>query len=258
MSVLAIANQKGGIGKTTTAVNLAAALSLGCERVLLVDFDPQANATLHLGVQPAKLAASVNEAVLGRRSFRAIIQPITEKLHLAPSHPSLTKGAQAIAAMPDPHTQLGYRLADIKDEYSYVIIDCPPSMYSLSENALAAADYVIVPVNADYLSLEGLGRFCADIELMKKEGKTQVSLLGILITMVDYRKGITKQSIELIRKHFGPLVFHTEIKINVKLEEAPSFGKHIFEYAPESVGAVCYLELAKEVRARCQRSLARA
>lgn len=258
MCVLTIANQKGGIGKTTTAVNLAAALSLGCDKVLLVDFDPQANATLHLGVQPAKLAASVNEAVLGRRSFRAIIQPITEKLHLAPSHPSLVKGAQAIAAMPEPHTQLTYRLEDIKDEYKYVIIDCPPSMYSLSENALAAADQIIVPVNADYLSLEGLGRFCADLELLRREGKIKADLLGILITMVDRRKGITQQSIDLIRKHFGDLVFHTEIKINVKLEEAPSFGKHIFDYAPDSVGAACYMELAKEVRGRCQKSSARA
>lgn len=254
MCVLTIANQKGGIGKTTTAVNLAAALSLGCDRVLLVDFDPQANATLHLGVQLAKLAASVNEAVLGRRSFRAIIQPITEKLHLAPSHPSLVKGAQAIAAMPEPHTQLIYRLEDIKDEYQYVIIDCPPSMYSLSENALAAADHIIVPVNADYLSLEGLGRFCADLELLRREGKIRAGLLGILITMVDRRKGITQQSIDLIRQHFGDLVFHTEIKINVKLEEAPSFGTHIFDYAPDSVGAACYMELAKEVRGRCQNS----
>jgi len=258
MSVLAIANQKGGIGKTTTAVNLAAALSLGCDRVLLVDFDPQANATLHLGVQPAKLAASVTEAVLGRRSFRAIVQPVTDKLHLAPSHPSLAKGAQAISAMPDSHTQLDWRLEEIKGDYTYVIIDCPPSMYSLSENALAAADHVIVPVNADYLSLEGLSRFCADIELLRKERKIRASLLGILITMVDRRKGITRQSIDLIREHFGPLVFHTEIKINVKLEEAPSFGQHIFDYARDSVGAACYMELAKEVRGRCQRSSAKA
>ena len=254
MPIIAISNQKGGVGKTTTTVNLAAALNQLCNRVLVVDFDPQANATLHLGVQPNDLQASVNEAVLGRRTFSAIIQPLSEKLHLAPSHPRLAKGAQAMAAMPESHTQLSYRLEDVKANYDYIIIDCPPSVYALSENAIAAADHVIVPVNADYLSLEGLGRFRADIDGLRQEGKTKASLLGILITVVDQRKGITGQSVDLIREHFKKLVFDTEIRINVKLEEAPSFGQHIFDYAPTSVGATCYARLAKEVIKRCQRA----
>jgi len=252
--VIAISNQKGGVGKTTTTVNLAAALEKNCNRVLVVDFDPQANATLHLGIQPNSLESSVNEAMLGRRTFSAIIQPVSEKLHVAPAHPRLAQGAQAISAMPESHTQLSYRLDDIKGNYDYILIDCPPSVYALSENAIAAADDVIIPVNADYLSLEGLGRFRADIDAMRQAKKTHAKLLGVLITVVDQRKGITTQSIDLIRQHFKKLVFKTEIRINVKLEEAPSFGQHIFDYDPSSIGATCYNQLAKEVIRLCQKA----
>jgi len=250
MSVITVANEKGGIGKTTTAVNLAAALSLNGNQVLLVDFDPQANATIHLGINPYKLKSSVNEAILGRRSFKAIIEPISDHLHLAPSHPSLTDGAKAIAAMPDSHTQLHYRLDEIIEFYNYIIIDCPPSMFSLSENALAAANEVLIPVNPDYLSLEGLSKFRNGIERARKAKKTKAQIAGIVITKVDGRKGITKEAIELIREQFGEMVLDTEIKINVKLEEAPSFGQHIFDYAADSVGASCYNDLAKEIMNR--------
>lgn len=252
MNTISIANQKGGTGKTTTAVQLSAALALRGQQVLLIDLDPQASASLHFGLDPRGLESGVDDILLGKRAFSAVVRETSiPNLYLVPARQALANVAISLVQAKERELQLRKRINEIKEPYDFVFIDCAPSLSLLTINALVTSNYLIIPVNPDYLSLEGLQQFLDTVEQTKKTFKTRTDILGILVTMADYRKRITHEAIDLLRGNFDSQVFDTEIKINVRLEEAPSHGITIFDYSPRSAGAECYRRLGEEVLSRC-------
>lgn len=246
--IIAIVNQKGGTGKTTVSVNLAAGLARRNFKTLLIDLDPQHNATLSLGIESMDLPASTYEVLLREAALEEILikTPISN-LTLAPAKVKLSNADINLAS--DSHYQgkLRESLNPLVSNYDYILIDCPPSLSLLTINALVASNNVIIPILCDYLSLEGLKQLISSIEKVQQGLNSNLKVLGILPNMVDFRLNITKESLSLVRNHFKGLVFKNLIRTCVKVKEAPSFSKSIFDYAPNSTAGKEYIRLVTEV-----------
>lgn len=249
MQVVAVINQKGGVGKTTTAVNLSAALAALGKKTLLIDLDPQANATSHLGLEKSE-GASLYGALVDGVSPVTLLQPTRDPhLFAIPAEIDLAGCEVEIARMADPVQRLRKTLAPLRDEaaFDFVLLDCPPSLGILMTNALAAADALIIPVQCEYFALEGVSKILSLIERMREEGQNQtLRIIGVLMTMYDARTRLSEQVVNEVQQHLPDKVFKTVITRSIRLAEAPSFGKTIFEYDPNGVGALAYKNLARE------------
>jgi len=249
MKIVAIANQKGGVGKTTTAVNLGVALAEKKLRVLLIDLDPQANATSALGMHEVE-GESIYESLLGGASIANKILPTRlDQLFIIPADLDLAGAEVEIARMPDHLTRLARTLSNFRSDetFNLVLLDCPPSLGILMTNALAAADEILTPIQCEYFALEGLVKIVRVVEQVRDSGaNAQVEIGGIVMTMFDSRTNLSEQVVNEVRQHFGERVYRTVIPRTVRLSEAPSFGKSILEYDPSGVGASAYRSLARE------------
>ena len=251
MKIIALVNNKGGVGKTTSAVNLAAGLVAAGRRVLLADLDAQGSASLSLGLTRADLSPGSAEVILDGHPIREAIRPTSVKgLDILPGSMALASADLVLSAVAGREVVLKDALTPIRGDYDFTVLDCPPSLGLLTVNALTAADFFIVPVTPDYLSLEGLVNLLDAVERIKKGIGKAAGLLGILLTLADYRLNVTEEIGQMIRGYYGRLVFKAEIRGNVRLKEAPSFGKTIFEYDNGSAGAVAYRNLTKEILQR--------
>jgi chromosome partitioning protein len=249
--IIAVANQKGGVGKTTTAVNFAACLAHSGYATLLIDFDPQGNAGSGLGVCREEVEHSVYEVLLGTRTLAEVaIKTSTPNLTLIPATKHLAAAEVELVDHPRREFRLREILASATGEFDYVIIDCPPSMGLLTINALTASDTVLVPIQTEYYALEGLGQLVETIGLIHEHLNPALTIEGILLTMFDSRTNLSRQVAGEVVDHFGNLVFDTVIPRNVRLGESPSFGKPIIEYAAQSTGARSYEALASEFLSR--------
>jgi chromosome partitioning protein len=249
--VVAIANQKGGVGKTTTSINLSAGLAVLEHRTLLIDADPQANATSGVGFDPKNIKTSIYECVIEDVDPNNIIlQTSTPNLDLIPAHIDLVGAEIEIINMPNREKLMRKAIQKIRDRYDFIIIDCGPSLGLITVNALTAADSVIIPVQCEYFALEGLGKLLNTIKIVQSRLNPILEIEGILLTMYDHRLRLSKQVAEEVRTHFEDLVFDTLIHRNIKLGEAPSFGETIIMHDIQSKGATNYLNLAREILQR--------
>jgi chromosome partitioning protein len=245
--IYAFTNQKGGVGKTTTAISLGAYLVAMGKKLLLIDIDPQANATSSLGVDKNRIPLSIYEALVQRVSLSQVVMPIgIVGLELVPSSPSLAGATVEIVGLPERTHLLRKALASLDKRYDYIFIDSPPSLGILTANALTATEEVIIPVQCEYLSLEGLGQLIYTINLVRSRLNPRLKIAGLVMTMYDVRTKISQQVVDEVRKYFPGKVFSTIIPRNVRLSEAPSYGETILSYAPKSRGALAYEALAKE------------
>lgn len=246
--IYALANQKGGVGKTTTAVNLGAYLVEQGQRVLLVDIDPQANATSSLGLDKHRVSPSTYDVLVNEGSLVHAVRSAGQcGLELAPSSPDLAGATVELVGMPRREHRLHLAIAELNESYDYVLIDCPPSLGVLTVSGLTAADAAIVPVQCEYLALEGLSQLTRAIKLVRRALNPELTLRGLLMTMFDARTNLSRQVVEEVRHHFRQRVFDAIIPRSVRLSEAPSFGVPISIHAPYSAGAKAYAALAKEL-----------
>jgi chromosome partitioning protein len=249
-TVYAIANQKGGVGKTTTAVNLAACVAEAGYESLLIDIDPQSNATLGLGIDK-RTTPTVYDALIGGLPLADAVHPTgIEHLGLIPAGPDLAGATVELPRLPGSENRLRDALAPLRDRYAFVLLDCPPSLGPLTVNALVAADRVIVPVQAEYFALEGLAGLLDTLSLVQRELNPRLTIGGMLLTMHDGRTRLAQEVEAEVRTHFPNLVFETVIPRNVRVGEAPSYGQPVIHFDPHCAGAEAYFELAKEVAAR--------
>jgi len=246
--VYATVNQKGGVGKTTTAINLAAYLAVFGKKVLLIDFDPQGNATSGVGIDRNSIDGCIYDVIINNAPMESVIKSTNiAGLDLAPATPKLAGAEVELVEKENREGHLKSSLLGIRDNYDYLIIDCPPSLSLLTINALTATDQTIIPVQCEYYALEGLSHLTNTIDLIRKSLNPDLRICGILLTMYDTRTVLSEQVVEEARSHFSNKVFKTIIPRNVRLAEAPSFGQPIVFYDPSSSGAVAYEKLSREV-----------
>ena len=249
--IISLANQKGGVGKTTTSINLAAALAKLGKRVLLIDADPQANTSSGLGIDIRELESTIYECLVnGIDPHTAIVETSMENLFVIPSHIDLVGAEIEMLNMEHREQLLKKIIQPIREDYDFILIDCSPSLGLITINALTASDSVIIPVQCEFFALEGIAKLLNTIKIIKSKLNPQLKIEGFLLTMYDNRLRLSNQVYEEVKRHFGDLVFNTVISRNVRLSEAPSHGVSVLEYDPHSKGAQNYTALAREVIVR--------
>lgn len=246
--IIAIANQKGGVGKTTTAVNLSACLGRAGKKTLIIDIDPQGNTTSGLGINPRDLELSVYDCLINDVAMKeTILKTEFENLYIVPSNINLAGAELELVMKEEREYRLKKAIYEVKDYFDFVLIDCPPSLGLVTLNSFAATDSILIPIQCEYYALEGLSQLTNTIKMVKKAFNPHLSIEGVLLTMFDARTNLSIQVVDEVKKFFGKKVFGTIIPRNVRLSEAPSFGQPIIEYDKNSRGAECYTELAEEV-----------
>ena len=246
--IIAIANQKGGVGKTTTAVNLSACIAVKGRKVLLIDIDPQGNATSGLGVDKRKVDLATYDVIINGENIRDCIVPtVIDSLMLCPSNIDLAGAEVELVSVISREMRLKEAVEKIRDDYDYILIDCPPSLGLLTVNALSAADTILVPIQCEYYALEGLSQLMDTVKIVRKHLNRTLDVEGVVLTMFDARTNLSIQVVDEVKKYFSNRVYSTVIPRNVRLSEAPSHGQPVILYDPKSKGSECYMELAEEV-----------